>query len=181
MVPNPLNPVFCDFIVEFSLQITRGVDFTLSTAANNLCRHICPWLSVPVRLGFLGHVSLKSLSNSTSNATANTCRNCPHTCCRTGRDLYVKRIYCKAKRTSKRKWNHRRYAINFKKNHICICVRLYYSNHIISIFVSFTECVYDIVQGWISLRSDGSGSLQKKSSTRQEFFFLCGEPRGGSQ
>lgn len=91
------------FSVEFSLQTTRGVNFTLSTAGNNLCRHICPWLRISARLGFPWHTSLKSLSSNTFNTTTSTCRNCPDTCCRTGRDLYIKRIYCKAKRLSKRK------------------------------------------------------------------------------
>lgn len=85
---------------EFSLQITRGVDFTLSSAANNLCRHICPCLSTSAQLDFLQHTRLKSLSNNTLNTATSTCRNymltvssvrsCLHTCCTTGRDLSIK-------------------------------------------------------------------------------------------
>lgn len=94
VVPNPLNPVFCNIIVEFSIQITRGVDFTLSSAANNLCRHICPCLSTSAHPDFLQHTSLMSPSNNTFTPATSACRNCPHTCCRTRRDLSIKRIYC---------------------------------------------------------------------------------------
>lgn len=109
---NPQNPVFHNIIIEFSLQITRGVDFTLSSAANNLCRHICPCLSTSVHLNFLQHTSLKSLRNNTFNTATSAYRNCPHTSCVTGRDISIKRIHCKARRTSKRKFNHNKLLIS---------------------------------------------------------------------
>lgn len=71
VVPNPLNPVFCTSVVEFSLQITRG--------ANDLCSHICPCLSTSAEPDFLQHTPLRSLSNNTFNTATSTCRNCPHT------------------------------------------------------------------------------------------------------
>lgn len=112
VVPNPPNPVFCNIIVEFSLHITRGVDFTLYSAANNLCSHICPCLSTSAQVDFLQHTSLKSRSSNTFNTATNTCRNCPHPCCMTGRDLSIKRIYCKSRRTPKRKFNHNKLLIS---------------------------------------------------------------------